>query len=99
MHENSQRVENKKSIRRSVRHAGEKKKKFIETILSHRERSTVPQNPLETLRHLRGYSDSVYAALAEELEGKWLTLDKKAHGMIKDEKLSVNLYETLPREF
>lgn len=50
------------------------------------------------LRGLTGY-DSVYAALAEELEGKWLTLDKKAHGMIEDENLSVNLYETLPPEF
>lgn len=50
------------------------------------------------LRGLTGY-DSVYAALAEELKGKWLTLDKKAHGMIKDEKLSVNLYDALPPEF
>ncbi len=47
---------------------------------------------------LTGY-DSVYAALAEELEGKWLTLDKKAHELIRDEKLSVNLLETLPPEF
>jgi predicted nucleic acid-binding protein len=44
---------------------------------------------------LTGY-DSVYAALAEELEAKWLTLDTKAHFLIKSENLSVNLYETLP---
>lgn len=37
--------------------AEEEKKKFIATILSHRERSTIPRSPLETLRSLRGYSD------------------------------------------
>ena len=37
--------------------AEEEKKKFIATILSHRERATIPRSPLETLRRLRVYSD------------------------------------------
>jgi predicted nucleic acid-binding protein len=42
---------------------------------------------------LTGY-DAVYVALAEELEGVWLTFDAKAHNKIASEKLSINLFET-----
>lgn len=42
---------------------------------------------------LTGY-DAVYVALAEELEGIWLTFDAKAHNKIASERLSVNLFET-----
>ena len=41
---------------------------------------------------LTGY-DAVYFALAEELEGLWLTFDIKAHNLIANEGLSVNLFE------
>ena len=42
---------------------------------------------------LTGY-DAVYLALAEEMEGTWLTFDTKAHKKIASENLSVNLFET-----
>lgn len=42
---------------------------------------------------LTGY-DAVYVALAEELEGLWLTFDTKAHNLIANEGLSVNLFES-----
>jgi predicted nucleic acid-binding protein len=42
---------------------------------------------------LNGY-DAVYVALAEELNGVWLTFDVKAHNKIVSEKLSINLFET-----
>lgn len=42
---------------------------------------------------LNGY-DAVYVALAEELNGVWLTFDAKAHNKIAREKLSINLFET-----
>ena len=42
---------------------------------------------------LTGY-DAVYVALAEELNGEWLTFDTKAHKKIVEEKLSINLFET-----
>ena len=42
---------------------------------------------------LTGY-DAVYVALAEELEGVWLTFDAKAHNKISSEKLSINLFDT-----
>lgn len=42
---------------------------------------------------LTGY-DAVYVALAEELEGLWLTFDIKAHNLIANEGLSVNLFES-----
>ncbi|MDA3939431.1 MAG: type II toxin-antitoxin system VapC family toxin [Spirochaetia bacterium] len=42
---------------------------------------------------ITGY-DAVYIALAEELEGIWLTFDKKAHNKIASENLSINLFET-----
>lgn len=42
---------------------------------------------------LIGY-DAVYVALAEELDGVWLTFDAKAHNKIASEKLSINLFET-----
>jgi len=44
---------------------------------------------------LTGY-DASYAAMAEELEGFWLTFDSKAHGLLKDENVSVDLTEGLP---
>jgi len=42
---------------------------------------------------LTGY-DAVYVALAEELEGVWLTFDKKAHNKMVSESLSINLFES-----
>jgi len=42
---------------------------------------------------LTGY-DAVYVALAEELNGVWLTFDARAHKKIVEEKLSINLFET-----
>ncbi|MCK5674913.1 MAG: type II toxin-antitoxin system VapC family toxin [Spirochaetales bacterium] len=42
---------------------------------------------------LIGY-DAVYVALAEELDGVWLTFDAKAHKKIASENLSINLFET-----
>jgi len=42
---------------------------------------------------LIGY-DAVYVALAEELDGVWLTFDAKAHNKIASENLSINLFET-----
>jgi len=42
---------------------------------------------------LIGY-DAVYIALAEELDGLWLTFDAKAHNKIVSENLSINLFET-----
>jgi len=46
---------------------------------------------------LTGY-DACYAALACDLKGKWLTFDKKAHTIIKKEKVSVCLIDYLPKE-
>ena len=43
---------------------------------------------------LTGY-DSVYVALAEELEGRWLTFDSRAHALLRGEGLSVDLYEEM----
>ena len=40
---------------------------------------------------LTGY-DAVYVALAEEIDGKWLTFDSKAHACIAMEELSVDLF-------
>ena len=40
---------------------------------------------------LTGY-DAVYVALAEELDGIWLTFDSKAHARIESENLSRNLF-------
>ena len=47
---------------------------------------------------LTGY-DATYAALAKELQGKWLTFDEKAHHRLKDTSISVLLTETLPGGF
>ena len=38
--------------------------------------------------------DAVYVALAEEIGGKWLTFDSKAHEVISEEKLSIDLSKT-----
>ncbi len=45
---------------------------------------------------LTGY-DACYAALAKELEGQWLTFDKKAHHAIKHMEVSCFLQDTLPK--
>lgn len=42
---------------------------------------------------LTGY-DAVYVSLAEELGGKWLTFDTKAHSKLSGENLSVDLFES-----
>ena len=42
---------------------------------------------------LTGY-DTVYIALAEELDGKWLTFDSKAHALVQDEGLSIDLFSS-----
>ncbi len=42
---------------------------------------------------LTGY-DATYAALAQELQGVWLTYDQKAHDLLKDTGLSMNLWES-----
>jgi predicted nucleic acid-binding protein len=47
---------------------------------------------------LTGY-DAVYAALAMELEGTWLTFDRKAHNCIQDEGISHLLTESLPENW
>ena len=47
---------------------------------------------------LTGY-DAAYAALAEELEGLWLTFDRRAHDTLKSKQLSVNVNEDLPAEW
>ena len=40
---------------------------------------------------LTGY-DAVYVALAEELDGLWLTFDSTAHSRIANEELSIDLF-------
>jgi predicted nucleic acid-binding protein len=40
---------------------------------------------------LTGY-DAVYVALAEEIGGKWLSFDSKAHACIVEEDLSIDLF-------
>jgi len=45
---------------------------------------------------LTGY-DACYAALAEELQTKWLTFDVKAHRAIASLGVSLNLVEALPK--
>ncbi len=47
---------------------------------------------------LTGY-DAVYAALAKEFHGIWLTFDQNAHNRIKDEEISNLLTEKLPKNF
>ena len=47
---------------------------------------------LSKKRGLTGY-DATYAALAEEIQGIWLTYDQKAHQLLKDTGLSLNLWE------
>ena len=44
---------------------------------------------------LTGY-DATYAALANDLNGRWLTFDEKAHRRLKDTNISALLTETLP---
>lgn len=44
---------------------------------------------------LTGY-DACYAALALDLKGVWLTFDKKAHELIRDQKISCLLEERMP---
>lgn len=47
---------------------------------------------------LTGY-DACYAALAKDLDGKWLTFDDEAHRLIKKEKVSRLLEKAMPREW
>ena len=47
---------------------------------------------------LTGY-DACYAALAKELDGKWLTFDDKAHQLIKGSRVSHSLQKHLPKEW
>lgn len=47
---------------------------------------------------LTGY-DACYAALAQDLKGYWLTFDKHAHRLIKDEGISCLLSEGLPEDW
>ena len=47
---------------------------------------------------LTGY-DATYAALAVELEGKWLTFDEKAHRRLEESGISILLSEALPDDF
>ena len=47
---------------------------------------------------LSGY-DAAYAALAEELEGLWLTFDSRAHNTLKSKQLSLDISENLPVEW
>lgn len=44
---------------------------------------------------LTGY-DACYAALARDLKATWLTFDRKAHELIKNEKISWPLDKDLP---
>ncbi|MGO9411916.1 MAG: type II toxin-antitoxin system VapC family toxin [Spirochaetia bacterium] len=44
---------------------------------------------------LSGY-DAVYVALAEELGARWLTFDSKAHALIQEHRLSIDLSAGLP---
>jgi predicted nucleic acid-binding protein len=45
---------------------------------------------------LTGY-DSCYAALAQDLNGYWLTYDNKAHSKIVKERISFSLHNKLPQ--
>lgn len=38
--------------------------------------------------------DAVYIALAEEIDGKWLTFDSKAHAVVQAEGLSIDLFSS-----
>ena len=53
---------------------------------------------LFTEKGLTGY-DAAYAALAKEVNGIWLTFDRKAHNRIKDEGLSHLLTDKLPENW
>jgi len=48
-----------------------------------------------TGRGLSG-NDACYAALALELDAVWLTFDRKAHGLLADDRLSRNLWDSVP---
>jgi len=47
---------------------------------------------------LTGY-DACYAALASEMKGRWLTFDRKAHGVLSREEISHDLTGALPRDW
>ena len=47
------------------------------------------------LQGLTGY-DAAYAALAEELEGCWITFDVKAAEKVGNSSFAVNLFDSLP---
>jgi predicted nucleic acid-binding protein len=58
-------------------------------------KSLASNSGLMIKKGLTGY-DAVYAALAKEIKGKWLTFDKKAHHCIKGEGISHLITEKLP---
>ncbi len=47
---------------------------------------------------LTGY-DSFYVALAEELDGLWLTFDSKAHSLLQANHISVDLGVEMPKNW
>jgi predicted nucleic acid-binding protein len=47
---------------------------------------------------LTGY-DACYAALAEELQGTWITFDTRAVNKLKDQNLAVDLFSSLPNDW
>ena len=47
---------------------------------------------------LTGY-DACYAALAEEVNGEWLTFDEKAHKLIKNQKISHAVLRNMPPDW
>jgi len=47
---------------------------------------------------LTGY-DACYAALAQDLKGKWITFDKKAHRFIQKERISCLLEDRMPKNW
>lgn len=54
---------------------------------------------LELVPHgLSGY-DACYAALAAELDGTWLTFDRRAHDLIANTGLSENLWNRMPSDW
>lgn len=49
-------------------------------------------------RGLTGY-DACYAALADELGGRWLTFDRRAHERISGDGVSVDLWRGMPADW
>ncbi|MBN2246345.1 MAG: type II toxin-antitoxin system VapC family toxin [Candidatus Aminicenantes bacterium] len=47
---------------------------------------------------LTGY-DACYAALAKEINGKWLNFDEKAHKLIEKQKISHSIIKNMPPDW